>query len=176
MNLTPYVEEIRSQLLASAEAGGEEARELADRLSAPLEAAVRLALQDVLAAAVEEITVDLAPGSVELRLRGREPEFVVTPAPSEAAAAGAAERAEEEGGWGAMLAAGEGDEGGMTRINLRLPDHLKTRIEAAASAEALSINAWLLRAVARALERNEPDRASARRAATGGQRYTGWGR
>ena len=35
------------------------------------------ALQDALAAAVEEITCELAPGSVELRLRGRDPEFVV---------------------------------------------------------------------------------------------------
>ena len=52
---------------------------MAERLAAPLEASVRLALQDALAAAVEEITCELAPGSVELRLRGRDPEFVVTP-------------------------------------------------------------------------------------------------
>ena len=73
MNLEPYVEDIHAQLDAAAEAGGDEARELAERLSAPLDAAIRLALQDALAAAAEEITVELAPGSVELRLRGREP-------------------------------------------------------------------------------------------------------
>ena len=66
------------QLEVAAEAGGDEARALAERLVAPLDAAIRLAVQDALAAAAEEITLELAPGSVELRLRGREPEFVVS--------------------------------------------------------------------------------------------------
>src|SRR5207342_1130821 len=83
MELEPFIENIHAQLDAAAEAGGDEARELARRLSAPLDAAIRLALQDALAAAAEEITVELAPGSVELRLRGREPQFVVTPPPVE---------------------------------------------------------------------------------------------
>src|ERR1039458_4061050 len=81
MNLRLYVEDIHRQLLTAAEAGGDEARALTERLVAPLDAAIRLALQDVLAAAAEEITCELAPGSVELRLRGRDPEFVVTPPP-----------------------------------------------------------------------------------------------
>ena len=68
MELTPYVDTIHAQLDAAAEAGGEDARELARRLAAPLDAAIRLALQDALAAAAEEITVELAPGSVELRI------------------------------------------------------------------------------------------------------------
>src|SRR6266481_5359756 len=82
MNLSQYVENIHRQLAVAAEAGGDAARELAERLVAPLDAAIRLTLQDVLVAAAEEITCDLAPGSVELRLRGRDPEFVVTPPPS----------------------------------------------------------------------------------------------
>src|SRR2546430_4094885 len=81
MDLRPYVDNIHSQLAVAAEAGGDEARALAERLVAPLDAAIRLTLQDVLAAAAEEITCELAPGSVELRLRGRDPEFVVTPPP-----------------------------------------------------------------------------------------------
>ncbi|MGZ4110705.1 MAG: hypothetical protein ACXVP7_13605, partial [Actinomycetota bacterium] len=71
MQLEPYVESIRRQLEVAAEAGGEDARALAERLLAPLEAAIRLALQDALADAAEDITLELAPGSVELRLRGR---------------------------------------------------------------------------------------------------------
>ena len=63
---------------SAAEGGGEAARALAERLVAPLDAAVRLALLDALAAAAQEITCELAPGSVEVRLRGRDPEFVVT--------------------------------------------------------------------------------------------------
>src|ERR1700693_3412518 len=83
MDLRPYVETIHQQLADAAEAGGDEARALAERLAAPLDAAIRLALQDALAAAAAEITSELAPGSVELRLRGRNPEFEVTAAPVE---------------------------------------------------------------------------------------------
>src|SRR5947209_20480654 len=81
MDLRPYVDNIHSHLAVAAEAGGDEARALAERLVAPLDAAIRLTLQEVLAAAAEEITCEFAPGSVELRLRGRDPEFVVTPPP-----------------------------------------------------------------------------------------------
>ena len=83
MNLEPYIESLRQQLEVAAEAGGDDARALAERLVAPLEAAVRLTVQDALAAAAEEITLELAPGSVELRLRGREPQFVVSLPPAE---------------------------------------------------------------------------------------------
>ena len=74
MELDRFIHDIHAQLDAAAQAGGEEARELAERLAAPLDSAIRLALQDALAAAAEEITVELAPGSVELRLRGRDPD------------------------------------------------------------------------------------------------------
>src|SRR5229473_4401659 len=83
MDLTLYVNTLRQELAVAAEAGGEDARALAERLTAPLESAVRLALLDALSAAADEITRDLAPGSVDLRLRGREPSFVVTPPPAE---------------------------------------------------------------------------------------------
>ena len=83
MELGPFIESIHAQLDAAAQAGGEESRELAKRLAQPLDAAIRLAIQDALAAAAEEITCELAPGSVEVRLRGREPEFVVTPPPAD---------------------------------------------------------------------------------------------
>ncbi len=80
MDITPYVENLRRDLAVAADAGGEEARALAERLTAPLESAVRLMLLDALSAAADEITRELAPGSVELRLRAGEPEFAVTPA------------------------------------------------------------------------------------------------
>src|SRR3954465_6800353 len=84
MELTPYVDILRRELAVAAEAGGEEARALAERLTAPLESAVRLTLLDALSAAADEITRELAPGSAELRLRGGEPEFVVaSPPPGE---------------------------------------------------------------------------------------------
>ena len=80
MDLTHYVENLRHELAVAADAGGEDARALAERLTAPLESAIRLMLLDALSAAADEITRELAPGSVELRLRGGEPDFVVTPA------------------------------------------------------------------------------------------------
>src|SRR5580692_11566484 len=83
MDLRPYVEGIHQQLADAAESSGEDARALAERLAAPLDAAIRLALQDALGAAAEEITRELAPGSVELRIRGRNPEFVVSLPPVE---------------------------------------------------------------------------------------------
>ena len=166
MDLRPYVEEIHDQLFLAADAGGEEARALAERLVAPLDSAIRLALQDVLSAAAEEITTELAPGSVELRLRGRDPEFVVAPPPSVAPA--------EETTVHAPVSV-ERDEGELTRINVRMPDHLKARVEDAANKEGLSVNSWLVRAAAAALERAD---LGGRRERQGGplgtQRYTGW--
>ena len=171
MNLELYVENINRQLAIAAETGGDQARALAERLVAPLEAAIRLTLQDALAAAAEEITTELAPGSVELRLRGRDPEFVVTPPPPDPSADDLREDPDHR-----PAAVPEGDEGSMSRINLRMPDHLKARIEQAAASEGLSVNAWLVRAAAAALERGGPSRIPERRPATGGQRYTGWAR
>lgn len=176
MELEPYVESIHTQLDSAAQAGGEEARELARRLAAPLDAAVRLALQDALAVAAEEITVELAPGSVELRLRGRELRFVVIPPaadhPVEDAPGG------EDAGMGSLVAhAGtEGEDGTILRINVRMPEHLKARVEQAAEREALSVNAWLVRAAAARLERSEGVGRRDRRAPKGAQRYTGWAR
>lgn len=182
MDLRPYVESIHHQLVVVAEAGGDDARALAERLVAPLEAAVRLTLQDMLAAAAEEITCELAPGSVELRLRGRDPELVVTPPPVGPSVDSLADDTDQQtpNAWPAAALAsppgGEGDEGGMSRINLRMPDHLKSRTEDAAGAEGLSVNAWLVRAAAAALQRSDPDRRRQRRAPRSAQRYTGWAR
>jgi hypothetical protein len=171
MDLALYVDDLQRQLAVAAEAGGEEARAVAERLAAPLDAALRLTLQDALAVAAEEITCELAPGSVEVRLRGRELEFVVTPPPVDSSAPDVAES--DDGG---PLPPVDGEEGEMSRINLRLPDHLKARVEHAARREALSVNAWLVRAAAAALERADPGRRRGPRAPQGPQRYTGWSR
>jgi hypothetical protein len=84
MDLTPFVDSLRHDLLVAAEVAGPDAKVAAERLVAALDASARLALMDALAAAADEITAEMAPGSVDLRLRGREPQFVVTaPAPPE---------------------------------------------------------------------------------------------
>ena len=78
MDLQPYVDGVRHELSVAAAAGGPDAEALAERLTAPLESAIRLALLEALSEAAEQITRDLAPGSVEVRLRGRDPEFTVS--------------------------------------------------------------------------------------------------
>src|SRR5919198_980929 len=83
MDLTTYVRNLGREFATLAEAGGDEARALVERLTGSLESAIRMTLLEALSAAADEITRDLAPGSVELRLRGREPNFVVTPPPGE---------------------------------------------------------------------------------------------
>jgi hypothetical protein len=181
MNLQLYVENIHHQLAAAAEVGGDEARAVAEWLVAPLDSTIRLTLLDVLTAAAEEITCDLAPGSVEVRLRGRDPEFVVTPPPVDPPGDGLAQGDDESPRVRpvtgiASPTEGEGDEGAMSRINLRMPDLFKTRVERAAADEGLSVNAWLVRAAAAALERANPERQSERHAPLGAQRYTGWAR
>jgi HicB family len=172
MELDLYIENLHRQLAAAAEAGGDDARALAERLVAPLDAAIRLSLQDALTAAAEEITRELAPGSVELRLRGRDLEFVVTPPPVDPSVDDQVEGADDR----MPPTSPEGDEGTMSRINLRLPEHLKSRVEQAAAGDGVSVNAWLVRAAAAALERPGPARRRERPAPKGAQRYTGWAR
>jgi hypothetical protein len=157
MEMSPYVENLRRELAVAAEAGGDEARALAGRLTAPLEPAVRLMLLEALSAAADEITRELAPGSVEVRLRGGEPEFAVTPAPADEPAAPAP--------------VPDAEESATARINLRLPEQLKAGVEQAASRERMSVNAWLIRAVASALGQGRPPQQAGGRI---GQAYTGW--
>lgn len=168
MNLTTYVETLREQLVAAAEAGGPESKTAVERLAPGLEAALRLALLEALSAAADEITSEMAPGAVEVRLRGSDPDFVVTlpaydgdddtPAPEAAAAP-------------TVIPTGD-DEGGTARLNLRLPEGLKSRIEEAARREGLSLNAWLVRAAAGAVE-STPAQTS-QRSPGSGRKYTGW--
>jgi hypothetical protein len=171
MDLTPYVTALRQELATAAEAGGPDARALAERLTAPLESAVRLTLLDALSAAAGEITRDIAPGSVDLRLRGREPSFVVTPPPSEQPEPSDAPQA-----WpppAAPRPGPDGDDAAMARINLRLSQDLKDQVENAAREAGLSVNAWLVRSVGAALT-GDPAARPHRRPARGDDHYSGW--
>jgi hypothetical protein len=177
MNLTRYVEELKQQLRATADLGGEDARALADRLVPHLDGMVRLVLLDALSAAADDITMELAPGSVSVRLRGREPEFDVVSPPAamtsddvtegtSVAPPSAARREPPD----------DADDGEISRITLRLPEHLKSQVEHAATTDRVSVNAWLVRAVADALETRRPDPRPSRASPIGGQRLTGWAR
>ena len=178
MDLSPYVDRLRQDLVATAEVGGDEARALADRLTAPLEASLRLALLSALSTAAEELTGQLAPGSVDVRLRGDDIGFVVTAPPppddDSAPGPGAGSVPEPSSGSGPDV-----DDGGTARITLRLPEQLKARAEDAAGREGLSVNSWLVRAVANALDpasRAAPPENRRGSRWSSGQHYTGWAR
>ena len=166
MDLDRYVGDLRAQLAAAAETGGVDARALAERLSTALDAAARLVLLEALSDAAAEITRELAPGSVDVRLRGREPELVVTrPAPVEFAPAPSDTPA-------ATTIDAVDDDAATSRTTLRLPDQLKARVDKAAAEDGLSVNAWLVRAIASALE--PKSRRSAQRESRSGDSFTGW--
>ncbi|MFC7546387.1 hypothetical protein [Plantactinospora sp. GCM10030261] len=171
MELTSYVHGLGREFATLAEAGGDEARALIERLAGSLDSAIRMTLLDALSAAADEITRDLAPGSVELRLRGRDPEFVVTSPPA-GPVEGAAEHATATADGEPLIA----EDGPAVRINVRLPEQLKVAAEEAATREGRSVNAWLVRAATAALARSDREqrpqpRGSSKRAKQG---FTGW--
>ena len=161
MELAPYVADLQRQLADAAENGTDETRAVAERLAAGLDAATRLVMLDVLSAAVGEITRDLAPGSVDLRLRGREVEFVVVP--------GVEADTDDS-----AVASVDLDDASTSRTTLRLPDALKARVDEAAAADGLSVNSWLVRAIAAGLETKQ--RRSAQRTLRTGDSFAGWAR
>jgi hypothetical protein len=172
MDLTVYVDRVRQELAVAAEAGGPDAVALAERLTAPLASTFQLVLLEALSTAADEITRDLAPGSVEVRLRGGEPSFAVTAPTVEPLAPPVVP---------SMAPAPEPDdlptdtEGASARINFRVTEALKARIEDAASAQGRSVNAWLTRAASAALrapsETTANEKSGGRRTT---QHVTGW--
>lgn len=165
MELSEYTGVLRGELAAITRFASEDVARAGQMLAEALDSSVRLTLLDVLSAAAAEITAHLDETVVEVRLAGGEPSFVVSSTQP-------AEPAEFE-----PAAAGEGaEESGTARVTLRLSDALKVRVEAAANDEGLSVNAWLVRAAARALD--GPGQAGAQRSSRrgAGQRITGYAR
>ncbi|KHL04379.1 toxin-antitoxin system HicB family antitoxin [Sinomonas humi] len=175
MELDRYVADLRSQLAVSAETAGEEVRGLVEQLSLSLDSAARLALLEALSDAASEITRELAPGSVDVRLRGRDPEFVVSPPPTVEftdARTTPAPTPVETGNEGSSPSADALDDTVTSRTTLRLPDQLKARVERAAAQDGISLNAWLVRAIAAALE--PKSRRTAQREPRSGDSFMGW--
>ena len=165
MDISGYVERLRIDLVAAASCGGDQMVEAAERLATSLDAAVRMALLEALADATAEITAELDGRTVELRLRGRTPEFVVSAPPpgNEAQHLSPSDEADE---------AAEADDGATARITLRLPETLKQRVEEAANRSRQSVNTWLVDAMRDATR--HPGGRQERRGS--GRRITGWAR
>jgi hypothetical protein len=170
MDLDRYVSELQAQLAAAAETGDTEARVVAERLSAALDAATRLMVLGVLSDVASEITREIAPGSVDVVLRGRDPQLVVSRPGGPEAAESLAPSAPS----GLEAATESLDDTVTSRTTLRLPDRLKARVEQAAAEEGVSVNSWFVRAIAAALEPNV--RRAPRRETKQGDSFTGWAR
>ena len=140
MDITTYVESLRRDLIAAASAGGPDVQAAAERMALALDPAIRMVLLEALSHAAAEISQDLGGGSIDVRLKGREPQFVTTPPPPTPAAPPADDSDDEE----------EEEEGPVARITLRLPEALKQRAEEAAAKHGQSLNTWLVGAVRRA--------------------------
>ncbi len=152
MDLTPYVESLRRDLVAAAEGAGPELRQAAERLVFALDPSARLALMEAISQAATEITAEMPDGGVDVRLDGRDLAFVVhapaatapqPPVPPPPPGPPAPPEAEEDGG--------------LARITLRLPEGVKTRAEDAAAAAGQSLNTWLVGVVRSATR--DPDSA-----------------
>ena len=148
MQLERFIDALEAELASLAAIGDEESQAAAARLSGALRSAAGLRFLDVLSEAALELSSQLPSGHVEVRLAGQEPNLLYVESP-EAAAAPAVE------------------DGLSSRITLRLPEQLKGSIEAAAAREGVSVNAWLVRALARSVS-SPPRRQS-------GSRLTGFG-
>jgi hypothetical protein len=136
MDITPYVDSLRRDLLAAAQAGGEESRQVAERLGYALDASARLALMEAISQAAAEISTELPQGGVDVRLNGRELDFVVQVAPTGTAPAPPAPPVPPR--------PDEVEEGDLARITLRIPESIKARAEEKAAASGQSLNTWLV--------------------------------
>ncbi|HEY0417553.1 MAG TPA: toxin-antitoxin system HicB family antitoxin [Gaiellaceae bacterium] len=132
MNLTIVLEGLAQDLQRLGELGDERSAQVAQRLSEALASNLRLKLFDLLSQAAVEVSGKLPSGHVEVRLAGQEPELVFVDAPEDTSAVTSEELS--------------------ARISLRLPESLKASVEKAADREGISVNAWLVRAIARASE------------------------
>ncbi|HEY5846502.1 MAG TPA: hypothetical protein VIT42_06905 [Microlunatus sp.] len=145
MDLSLYVESVRAGVADAASLADDHTRHVADRLGNAIGAATRLALINALSDAADTISADLAPGSVELRMSGSDPEFVVS-APSRGTEPTLLLPPPDE-----EAAETDPDEEPVARISLRLPSSVKAKVDRMADREQISTNAWLLRAVMDAL-------------------------
>ncbi len=133
MDISLHIQTIRRDLEASASLGSDDVAEAGRRLADAVEPALRLRLLDVLSDAALGLSGQLGDAHVEVRIVGHDPELVFVQD----------QGSSDEAAPGDDLSA---------RITLRLPEGLKSQVEAAASRDGISANAWIVRSLARSLE------------------------
>lgn len=127
MKTSWFTETLRADLEAVGAMGSEKAMKVADRMIAVTLPLARSRMLEAMSMALEELSAAVGVERIDLRVSGDDVVFVPTE-PSPAAPA--------------VDLTGE-----QARFSLRLPDELKGRIEARATSEGLSANAWMVRAL-----------------------------
>jgi hypothetical protein len=130
MQIEGHVQAVREDLARIAAVGDESTARAAELLAVALESSLGRRFQEALAEAALDLSTQLERGRVELRIAGGDPELVYV------------EDAESE-----PAEAADGDF--SARITLRLPESLKSRLDAAAAAAGVSVNTWLVQALNR---------------------------
>ena len=182
MDITPYVDSLRRDLVAASEAGGDELKQAAERLAYALDPSARLALMEAISHAAAEITAELPDGSVDVRLVGRELDFVVEVAPPAAMPTPPPPPAPP--------APPEDESGDLARITLRIPEAVKAKAEEKAAAAGQSLNTWMVNVVRSATNEHainvdidlssvpfvgyDPFAANRRQGKANNRRMTGW--
>ena len=155
MDLYPYISSVRAGVDSASALADEPTRQVVERLGTAIESSARLALIHALSDAAGTISAELAPSSVELRMVGQDPEFVVTVQRSDAEPTLLLPDDEP-----APVPPADGPESDfeepVARVTLRLPQSVKARVDERATASGISTNAWLMRVVMDALEDHGP--------------------
>lgn len=140
MELSPLINSLQQSLKSTAAPAGKDVAEAAALLAQSLEPAARLCLLEAMSGAADEITLALENTSVEARLRGQDIDFVVNELTQTETTTAPTESTESQ----------SNDD--VARITLRIPESLKDSVEQAAKSESLSVNGWLVSAIAAAVE------------------------
>jgi hypothetical protein len=133
MQIDGYVQALREDLARVAAVGDESTSRAAELLAVALESAIGRRLLEALGEAALELNGQIEDGRIEVRFAGGDPELVYV-------------RDEE------APAAEPADEAFTARITLRLPESLKARLESSAGQAGVSVNTWIVHALARAGE------------------------
>src|SRR3954451_22830838 len=134
MDITPYVDSLRSSLVSAADSAGDDTRQAAERLTFALDSSARLAIMEAVSQAAAEITAEMPNGGVDVRLNGRDLEFMVhveAPAPPPPP----------------PPAPKDTEDGNLSRITLRIPESVKVKAEERAAEAGQSLNTWLVNIV-----------------------------
>jgi hypothetical protein len=186
MDLTPYTQNLRDDLITAASVGDDDARRAAAMLAGALEPAARLAIMNALADLAAEVTGALRDITVELKLDGRDVRVSVTehaaPEPvghgaprgdylrkPDPRAAGADSDSPEDLKRAVQDAGGE-----LSRTTVRLFNELKSQAERAAADQGVSLNTYISRAVSDSVRSAVPTKNQRGRSGDSGRKVTGY--